>query len=295
MFFNERDIAYLRINELYDSVDYFIVNEATKTHLGQPKELIFWKDERLQQFKDKIIYSPIDLDGRFNKQFTEMFRDGIKGAKEHEQRIRLLEQIETLNLSDDDIIMVSDCDEIPNKNLFKDISNYAIVGLNQLFFVHYINVYTNKNVIGTICCKYKNLKELNQQSNNMALQILRENKDYLPRLENGGWHYSYMGGAKTVSQKVISIYEGSPDSPWKTEEASQKLIDESLQNKKSPFSDEPIVIIDFKRSSLCKLNFITAISGQWIRHSAQCELHPKWIERDFNGHFTNLVYNNYYE
>ena len=117
MYFNEKAIAYLRIKELYDSVDYFVVNEATKTHQGQPKELSFWKDERLQEFKDKIIYSSIELDGRYDSILPKYFPDGVIGAKEHEQRIRLLEQIEKLNLSDDDIVMISDCDKIPNKNI----------------------------------------------------------------------------------------------------------------------------------------------------------------------------------
>jgi hypothetical protein len=73
MYFNEKDIAYLRIKELYDTVDYFVINEATKTHQGQEKELSFWKDDRLQEFKDKIIYSSIDLDGRFDYFNAEVF------------------------------------------------------------------------------------------------------------------------------------------------------------------------------------------------------------------------------
>jgi hypothetical protein len=73
MYFNEKDIAYLRIKELYDVVDYFVINEATKTHQGQDKELSFWKDTRLEQFKDKIVYSPIELDGRFDVLMPKFF------------------------------------------------------------------------------------------------------------------------------------------------------------------------------------------------------------------------------
>jgi hypothetical protein len=43
----------------------------------------------------------------------------------------------------------------------------------------------------------------------------------MPRIENGGWHYSYMGGAKSVIQKVVSKYDGNLNSPWKTEEAAK--------------------------------------------------------------------------
>ena len=290
MYFNEKDIAYLRIKELYDAVDYFIVNEATKTHQGQDKELSFWKDHRLQEFKDKIIYSSIDLDGRFDYLMPKFFPDANIGAKEHEQRIRLLEQIEKLNLSDDDIIMISDCDEIPNKNTFKEVLNYPVVALNQMFFVHYIDVYTNKNVTGTICCRYDELKALNNQCFGMGLQVLRREKDFMPRIENGGWHYSYMGGAKSVSQKVVSTYDGNLDSQWKTEEAAQQLIDESIKNKQSPFSQEPISILDFKYATIADLKFITAKQGGWHKESAKCQLHPKVLELDFNGDFENLRY-----
>ena len=290
MYFNEKDIAYLRIKELYDVVDYFIINEATKTHQGQDKELHFWKDPRLQEFKDKIIYSPIELDGRFDNLMPKFFPDAKIGAKEHEQRIRLYEQIEKLNLSDEDIILISDCDEIPNKNIFQDILNYPIVALNQMFFVHYIDIYTNKNVTGTVACKYEGIKYLNTLSFGMGLQLLRRDKDFMPRIENGGWHYSYMGGAKSVSQKVISTYDGNLDSKWKTEESAQLLIDESIKNKKSPFSQEPIAILDFKYATIADLKFITAKQGGWHKESAKCQLHPKVLELDFNGDFQNLRY-----
>ena len=291
MYFNEKDIAYLRIKELYEAVDYFVINEATKTHQGQDKELSFWKDDRLQEFKDKIIYSPIELDGRFDPLMIKFFPDAKIGAKEHEQRIRLFEQIETLNLDNLDTIMISDCDEIPNKDIFQQMISYPIVALNQMFFVHYVDIYTNKNVTGTVACKYEGLKHLNTLCFGMSLQILRRDKDFMPRIENGGWHYSYMGGAKSVSQKVVSTYDGNLDSQWKTEEAAQQLINESIKNKQSPFSQEPINILDFKSSTISDLEFITAKQGGWHKESAKCQLCPKILESDFNGDFKTLIYN----
>ena len=289
MYFNEKDIAYLRIKELYDAVDYFIINESEQTHQGQPKELNFWKDERLNQFKNKIIYSPILLDKRFESIYLKFFPDWKKRV-EDEQRARLFEQVEKLNLEDEDMVMISDCDEIPNKNVFNEMKKYNVVALNQMFFVHYIDVYTNKNVTGTVALKYKDLKNINIQTNNMGLQIARRDKDFIPRIENGGWHYSYMGGAKTVSQKVVAIHDGNLNSPWKTEESSQKLIDESIKNKKSPFSDQPLTIFDFRYFSVANLNFITAKNGKWEMASAVCQVHPKVLELDFSGDFQNLRY-----
>jgi beta-1,4-mannosyl-glycoprotein beta-1,4-N-acetylglucosaminyltransferase len=288
MYFNEKDIAYLRIKELYDAVDYFVINEATKTHQGQDKELFFWKDERLQEFKDKIIYSPIELDGRFDILMLKFFPDAKIGAKEHEQRIRLFEQIEKLNPSDEDIIMISDCDEIPNKNIFQDIIKYPIIALNQMFFVHYINIYTNKNVTGTVACKYEGLKYLNTLSFGMGLQLLRRDKDFMPRIENGGWHYSYMGGAKSVSQKVISTYDGDLNSEWKTKESSNILIQESIKNKKSPFSQMPLEFIDLNIKNKF-IEFLTAKNGAWITDQGYYQFSPNILEKDLQNH-KHLVY-----
>jgi len=288
MYFNEKDIVYLRIKELYDTVDYFVINEATKTHQGQDKELSFWKDERLQEFKDKIIYSPIELDGRFDILMLKFFPDAKIGAKEHEQRIRLFEQIEKLNLSDEDIIMISDCDEIPNKNIFQDIIKHPIVALNQMFFVHYINVYTNKNVTGTVACKYERLKYLNTLSFGMGLQLLRRDKDFIPRIENGGWHYSYMGGAKSVSQKVVSTYDGNLNSEWKTKESSNILIQESIKNKKSPFSQMPLEFIDLNIKNKF-IEFLTAKNGAWVRDQGYYQFSPIILEKDLQNH-KHLVY-----
>jgi len=288
MYFNEKDIVYLRIKELYDTIDYFVINEATKTHQGQDKELSFWKDERLQEFKDKIIYSPIELDGRFDILMLKFFPDAKIGAKEHEQRIRLFEQIEKLNLSDEDIIMISDCDEIPNKNIFQDIIKHPIVALNQMFFVHYINVYTNKNVTGTVACKYERLKYLNTLSFGMGLQLLRRDKDFIPRIENGGWHYSYMGGAKSVSQKVVSTYDGNLNSEWKTKESSNILIQESIKNKKSPFSQMPLEFIDLNIKNKF-IEFLTAKNGAWVSDQGYYQFSPNILEKDLQNH-KHLVY-----
>jgi beta-1,4-mannosyl-glycoprotein beta-1,4-N-acetylglucosaminyltransferase len=288
MFFNERDLAYLRIKELYDVVDYFIINELSTTHKGIAKESIFWKDSRLDSFKDKIKYKFIDIDHRYDQLFNINFKDSshfIGSWAEHEQRLRLMDQINELNLSNEDIVLFSDCDEIPNKNKFNELQNYDFVALNQMFFVHYINLYANKNVTGTIAVKYGEIKEINKNNHNLGLQILRRNKDYIPRLEDGGWHYSYMGGPKVMSEKVISIYEGNPDSPLKDENKCKEFINQTIKDNKSPFSDMPLQVLNFDSKNLF-LTFITAKSGQWTKDASFCQIYPEIIKKE---NFNNLI------
>jgi beta-1,4-mannosyl-glycoprotein beta-1,4-N-acetylglucosaminyltransferase len=294
MFFNERDLVYLRIKELYDVVDYFVINELSTTHKGIEKESIFWKDKRLESFKDKIKYTFIDVDYRYNQLFDINFKDSshfIGSWAEHEQRLRLMDQINELNLSDEDIVLFSDCDEIPNKNKFNELENYDLVALNQMFFVHYINLYTNKNVTGTIAVKYGKIKEINKNNYNLGLQILRRNKDYIPRREDVGWHYSYMGGPKTMSEKVISIYEGNPDSPLKDENKCKEFIDQTIKDNKSPFSEMPLRILDLNTDFL-NLDFITAINGTWQRNKGNYKSFPSILKDNKEDEFKNLIYNN---
>ena len=56
-FLNELELLELRLMELYDTVDYFVISEANKTHAGNPKEFIFEKNKkRYKKYLDKIIY-----------------------------------------------------------------------------------------------------------------------------------------------------------------------------------------------------------------------------------------------
>ena len=57
LFFNEYDILELRLKELYDTVDYFVIVEGTHTHIGNPKESNFEKYKaRYEPYMEKIRY-----------------------------------------------------------------------------------------------------------------------------------------------------------------------------------------------------------------------------------------------
>ena len=61
-FFNELDVLEIRLNVLYDIVDYFVITEADKTHTGRHKEYIFEQNkDRFAKFLDKIIYIKVNI------------------------------------------------------------------------------------------------------------------------------------------------------------------------------------------------------------------------------------------
>lgn len=104
-FFNELGILEIRLNELYDVVDYFVIVEAKKTHSGQQKELYFQANrDKFKKFEDKIIYIVTDLPPIKNNDRWEL---------ENYQRDQIDKGLSKCN--DDDIILISDADEIPKK------------------------------------------------------------------------------------------------------------------------------------------------------------------------------------
>lgn len=264
LYYNEADVAFLRLSELYDTVDFFVVVEADVTHLGTSRERVFWNDARLERFKDKIKYFPITLEQENG------------WGKENEHRIKLYDCIKILNPSSKDLIIFSDCDEIPNKDVIKsiDIKNFDVAALNQMFFLYYLNLWAGKNVTGSIAVTWENIESLQAQTK-QAFQVLRNHKDYIPRIENGGWHFSYLGSPERLSVKSKSIAEGQNRDCFQTSAAYfESQIETALTEKISPYSQEKLRVIALDEPQMQKLNFLTALQGKWLRQEADYQILP---------------------
>lgn len=114
-FFNELDLLEIRLKYLYDVVDYFIIVEADSSYNGQSKQMVFAdNEERFFPFKDKIIYVPVSLLHFGNK-------TGVAWEREEYQRNSISQGVLNLNLKDTDLVLISDLDEIPNKDILIDL------------------------------------------------------------------------------------------------------------------------------------------------------------------------------
>ena len=194
-FFNELDVLDIRLNILNEVVDKFVLVEASKTQSKIDKPFYFEKNKnRYSKFLDKIVHIKIE-------DYPE--EDGW--AMENFQRNCIQRGFEKLNLSMDDIIAISDVDEIWNPKLnlhFNEILNKnTFFSANMKYFVFYLNLETiNKTWIGTIFTKFKNLQQYSPQD-------LRNKKDQVPSTENSGWHFGYQGGKEIVYNKYLSCIE----------------------------------------------------------------------------------------
>ena len=200
-YFNEDALLLLRLKILYKYVDYFVIVEMNMTHRGEPKSYNLLKLKReLETYWEKIIYiQPSDIPS---------YKGNGDWSLENFQRNCIMKGL--LKCKENDLIVISDLDEIVNpkvlnccrrKNVLLDRLNfYPLVCEQELYYYNFKHRYKEK-WYGSILIKYNNLKYVTPQ-------ILRDNRNYILAIPDGGWHLSYFGGVEKIYQKTRSIVEG---------------------------------------------------------------------------------------
>jgi len=193
-FFNEKEILELRFMELYDTVDYFVIVEANRSHNGTPKEFYFekYKDD-FKPWLDKVIYVKVEDMPEYDPK--DVFR------LEYFQRNQIMRGLTTAVPGDK--IIVSDCDEIPCvEGIKEELLNTEWVVFSQELFYYYVNNRLHRAWGGSVMANFGTFK--NPQKLRW-FAIRRQFSRSGPNVVSpGGWHYSYMtgGDAKRVRDKV---------------------------------------------------------------------------------------------
>ena len=220
-FFNELDLLEIRLNTLDKVVDKFVISESNFTHRGIPKPLYYKENEsRFARFKSKIIHvvSP-------NPEDPERAKSDVAYSWlcENRQRNATIMAIER-NLRNDDILIVSDLDEIPNPTaILKAISLRRPARLRQKMYYYYLNYrcYTTPYWnTGSVVLPYKDFCNISTYRNLHVGPAFNSSENDAPSatkvralqgitiVHNGGWHFSYIGGIEKVVAKINSIVEG---------------------------------------------------------------------------------------
>ena len=220
MYFDEEIVLDTRLNHLNPHVDYFIIIESCFTHRGDRRELNF-DINKYKKFKDKIIYKvydkiPSEIDKVFeNDDETTKSIKYIMNAlyRENGQRNFINEGIKEAN--SEDLILVSDVDEIPNlSNIdLKTVSEKIIFFKQDMFYYKFNLKIPNFKWTGTKACRKKDL--INPQ----WLRNIKDRKYPFYRLdtffsktkymdikfiEKGGWHFSNIKTAEEIEHKLKS-------------------------------------------------------------------------------------------
>lgn len=188
IYYNEPDQLEIRLNELYEVVDKFVLVEAKYTHSNIPKPLYFEENkERFAKFLDKIEHIVV-----------ENF-DGCKCNWEREKAQRDAIALGFKDCKPDDVIIVSDSDEIPSKKaLLACKDKPGIKVLEQLqynFFLNYINSKERIWRRGPRVLFYKDFE-------GSADSVRYTQGDLIP---DGGWHFTFLGGIKSVKNKIMNF------------------------------------------------------------------------------------------
>ena len=220
-YFNE-DLMYgLRLEILDKYVDKFVVAESKYTHSGQPKKLHF-NINRYSKFKDKIHYIVVDKEPEDLIDLSNLEYNQAQGTKRINSLKRIRQQYDVLKdgieeANNDDLIILSDCDEIPNLTNLEDLPLNEILIFKQLLFYYKFNLHHDSMIWhGSKACLKKNLSTFNWLRN-------IKNKKYKPwRLdtyfsknkytnikivENGGWHFTNIKSPEDIVMKLLNFGE----------------------------------------------------------------------------------------
>lgn len=217
LYYDEDMLLDLRLHTLSEVVDKFVIVESTHTFTGKPKRLNF-NIEKFKRFEDKIIYvmfdQPPHLDAWQNEADT---RNSIMAG--------------LVDAEQDDLILVSDVDEIFNPAIIPSIKkNKLCTVIHQNFYNYHFNLQvfnTNgsprkctlpkaiayKNLVGFFGGKPEELRNTKRSSikrSRLKWQWLKWNTAVIA---DGGWHFSWIMTPQRIAEKMSSISHTEYDLP----------------------------------------------------------------------------------
>ena len=246
MYFDEEVVVDVRLHTLNKFVDYFVIVESKFTHKGDSRKLKF-NNQKFEKFKDKIIYI---VDEEIYSQTEELKTEDNENEKsrklifnaayrENGQRNLIVKGLERAN--DEDLILISDVDEIPKLSglNFKNINEKIILFKQDMFYYKFNLLLPDLIWTGTKACKKKNL--INPQ----WLRNIKDRKYSFFRIDtffsktkytsikiinDGGWHFSNIKTSKEIEFKLRSYlhHREFDENPLSVDQ-----IDEIIKNKQA--------------------------------------------------------------
>ena len=240
-FFDEKMLFNLRLNILKDKVYKFVVVEQSYTHSGERKKQNF-NIEDYPDFKDRIIYFFLEDEPKNLHPIDEQNPEHV-GLKRMNSIQRINIQYNKLKdglveANPDDLIIVSDCDEIPNLNNldFNKIGNNFVLFKQLIFYYKFNLLHENHDWFGSKACKMNKLTDV------QSLKYIK-NKKYpfwrvdtffsknkftnIKIIDEGGWHFTNIKNNKEIFYKLMNYGEYNEfERSGLSEDDIQKLIDE---------------------------------------------------------------------
>ena len=290
IYFNEDLLLDLRFNYLDKFVDQFVIVESTYTHSGKKRKLNF-DIQKFSKFKNKITYLVLDseptnlfvVDEKKDTQHQINSKLMLNGFhREHLQRNYISKGIQ--NSNEEDIIIISDVDEIPNleKINFHQIKN-KLIFFNQNYYFYKLNLKLDNYIwCGSKACKKKYLKSpqwLRSIKDKIypkwRVDIFFHKKKYsdIYKVINGGWHFSKLNTPVEI-ENIMKSYSHFRE--YDLNPIGAKKISEIIKNRKAIYNlnvDQKQNKFDFSQ------NLIVSNVDELPKYiSENLEKYKDWIE-----------------
>ncbi|AOE41723.1 benzoate transporter [Pantoea agglomerans] len=229
LYYDEDILLEMRLNTLEHVVDRFVIVESRYTFTGKRREKLHFDIEKFDRFRDKIIYIVNDIAPRFYQQAfksnSSVVNAGETDPWENEATARNQIMQGLAGAQDDDIVIVSDVDEIPRPEAIKAFSHqHLCTTLHQQYFNFKFNVRV-LNEDGTPRCATlakmvtcKTLRDFFMGQPELLRNVkrrgtpIRENwwrwkwlNFRTKTVKNAGWHFSWVMSDERISEKMSSI------------------------------------------------------------------------------------------
>jgi len=209
-FFNELDLLEIRLNELSDVVDKFVLVEADRTHAGRFKPLYFEMNKtRFTKFFDKIIHivvinmpmTPEEIQAAISPQDRHWLDTGYQlgdnWVRERFQRNAMM--IALIDCDPNDIIIIEDADEMVRAEIIANLDATMCDGSNavmQTMHTYFIN-WECKNMpwAGTKILRRKFVDNPSEHRFHTPASCF---------IHDGGWHFNFLGGYSAIKRKLAA-------------------------------------------------------------------------------------------
>jgi beta-1,4-mannosyl-glycoprotein beta-1,4-N-acetylglucosaminyltransferase len=245
----------MRLNILNDVVDYFVLTESPFTVSGNKKPLYYQENrDRFSRWNDKIIhYVTEEIPNNFDHMLektkyhvaykdldpygTPMIQLPIRFQRALFNRNNSAFGIENAGASDDDLIITSDADEIINPYVLENLdwfdpNNHYLSICNAYYYK--LNFLYQDDWMGSRLCTWKNLKQT-------TIDQLRQDHRNAYRIEDAGWHFSFLGNAENFKLKLAS-YEHTENNTSENVSNAEEKIEKGLDplNRSMTYRAVPI-------------------------------------------------------
>ena len=249
MYFDEDIVLDVRLNYLDKYVDKFIIIESKYNHKGEKRTPLFNID-KFKKFENKIKYIltneiPTGIENiKADDNKSEIYRKSIFNAwkRENLQRNQISEGLS--DAQEEDWVIISDLDEIPNLSeiKLKNINDNFVFFKQDMMYYKFNLRLENYIWVGSKACKMKNLespqrirdiKERKYSWWRVDTYFSKKKYNNILFVENGGWHFSYLKNPKDIEKKLKSYlhhidYDLNP--------VGEKGIQEMINNKKTIYN-----------------------------------------------------------